>query len=244
VKKLFFLLPIIIVTSCYKEDELLEISGKVKEATYYHEVTKTLSRRTYHYTSFGEVAREQRFYPDGEDAGEITYYCNDKNQLVEVVSTVHGYRYEEQHTYDKDGRLINTVGSGKATSCDYIYDIFDNLSEKRAYHFVEQEKKYLTTQMFHYDDEDLNRVIEESLWRTGNGELASAKLEEKLEYIYDTNNNLIQKKLVDGRDHFYRGTKEFYNYDNQGRLYKKVVYNLDVTIPYGVEGTFTYYYYE
>jgi len=49
---------------------------------------------------------------------------------------------------------------------------------------------------------------------------------------------------VDGAEFLYRDTKEFFVYDNDGRLFKKVVYDLNMGLHPGLESTATYYYFD
>jgi hypothetical protein len=246
-KKIFAIVFIaLMATSCYEEQELLELSGKLKSVKVYYEKEKITERRTYHYTSFGAVSREQRFFPEGEEAGEINYFYNDEQQLVEVISTIHGDQYEAYYTYDEKGRLASISGSGKADMSEYIYDQYDRLIEKRGYHYINQEKQYSTRNIYIYDDDYFDRVIEEAFFAVDNGDLSVIELQEKLQYIYDNDGRLIQKKLIDGRNIYYRGTKELFQYDSKGRRFKKLEYGLDLYFShsFGLMSTTTYYYYE
>jgi hypothetical protein len=243
VKKLAIFLIILFLVSCYKEDELFELSGEIKKIDiYYEEISQTVGIQ-YYYTNFGEIAIEKWIDSQGEDFGQIVYSYNGDEQLIEVESSVFDWRFIKYLTYDKSGKLVNTATRGKAESFDYLYDDYDRLITKMSYNLVYQEKNYDYIVQYEYDSVDIDKIVNEITYMVNGNDLNDLILYENLSYEYDSENRLVQKKLVDGEGHFYRGTKEFYLYDGLGRIDKKLVYNLDINFHSGLESTSSYYYY-
>jgi hypothetical protein len=243
-KKLAIFLIILFLVSCYKEDELFELSGEIKKIDiYYEEIRETVGVQ-YYYTNFGKVALERWSDSYGSETGKVKYYYDSERRLTEVESTVPNGRFTKYLTYDKDGNLVNTVGTGKAGSFDYVYDAYDRLVKMMNYILISQEKNYDYIVQYEYDSVDIDRIVNEITYMVNGNDLSDLILYENLFYEYDSENRLVQKKLVDGKGHFYRGTKEFYLYDVLGRIDKKLVYNLDINFHSGLESTSSYYYYE
>lgn len=241
---LFFLI-VLLAFSCYKEEEkLLKISGKLEKSTQFDEQDKTTVTRIYHYNGFGEIAKTSVIGWDGKDAGDIKYYYNERQQLVEEVSKVWDNFYTKKYFYDDKDRLIKTTGDG---TIEYEYDEFNRLIGIYRYKVLfSGERSYISGIKYSYDSTGSNKIMFEYTFRIHAGNFDDADLYEKLEYIYNDEGQLVQKKLVDGKQFLYRGTKEFFEYDSQGRLYKKLEYGLNLYMSNlaGLLYTWTYYYYE
>ena len=237
--KFFILFLIITFTSCYKKVELLEISGELRMISVLHEKSAVTTNRIFYYNSAGLVAKQEWEYISGESLGEIVYFYNDDNLLLKEESKLHYDLYTIDFLYNEQGLLI-TQNSNKAHKFDYEYDEKLRLIKKKQFNLDDGKKHYYFLNVFEYDSINHDKIIVEKTYTSGyeNDE----GLYEHLVYEYDVNDNLIQKELVDGVGALNRGTKEFYVYDNEGRISKRIDYDLHVYFPGGLI-THTYFYY-
>ena len=236
-----FFIIIILAASCYEEPEYFEISGKLKKISIYSEIAKTRTDKVFLYNDFGKVAKETWYNQKGEDVGSIYYSYDSDGKLIKKENKITGQQYIEYYKYDNQGRLINISGINTQLF-DLFYDEYDRLTFKKEYVTI-GEKHYINITEFRYDSIAFNRISDELTYTVSGGDIEDLTLYEHLRYEYDNDGMLVQKKLVDGMEYFYRDTKEFFTYDNQGRLYKKLEYDLNAALYPGLIATSTYYYY-
>lgn len=232
-----FLFNAILLFSCYPEEKFFEAPGKVRKISAYHEQMAYRTDKFFYYNELGDLVRETWKGQDQEEGMDILYTYNSKGQLIRKQSKIQGDQYTDDYTYDETGRLIN-----RSLGYDYYYDEIGRLSSIWNYYRIDNGKKsYSTITTYVYDSLETSKILEELFYRKS---IQDANLWEHLEYSYNDDGLLIQKKLVDGAPQFYKGTKEFYQYDADGRLYKMLLYNLDLIFHFGLDITYTYYYYE
>lgn len=226
-------LAILLLVSCYPEEKFFEAPGKVRKINVYDEKFGNQTDKYFYYNQLGDLVKET-WKGQGQEKGmDILYSYNSNGQMIRKQSKIEGNQYTDDYTYDDSGRLIN-----RSLGYDYFYDEQGRLSKISYYNRrVNGEKNILRNWVYTYDSLFHDRVVEEIQdWDGG--------ISEHLVYIYNEEGLIIQKKLIDGRPHYLRETKEFFQYHADGRLYKMLVYNLDQVFYPGLDATHTYYYYE
>jgi hypothetical protein len=233
-------LAVILLFSCYPEEKFFEAPGKVRKISVFFEQVGSQTDKYFYYNDLGDLIKETWKGQGQEEGMDILYTYNSKGQLIRKQSKIQGNQYTDNYTYDDAGRLIN-----RSLGYDYFYDENGSLSRIWNYTSVlNGVKTYYSIYQYTYDSMNLNRISSEKYYILNGANPNDLILEEHLEYKYDEEGYLVQKKLVDGAPKFYRETKEFYQYDADGRLYKMLVYNLDQYFYPGLDATHTYYYYE
>ena len=231
-------LAVILLFSCYPEEKFFEAPGKVRKISVFFEQVGSQTDKYFYYNDLGDLVKETWKGQGQEEGMDILYTYNSKGQLIRKQSKIQGNQYTDNYTYDDAGRLIN-----RSLGYDYFYDEEDRLAKISNYNgLVNGEKNFINNRVYVYDSLHQKRITNEKYYHGKS--IQEANLWEHLEYLYDGEGLLVQKKLVDGRPQYYRETKEFYQYDADGRLYKMLVYNLDQYFYPGLDATHTYYYYE
>ena len=243
--KLFYFISVIFLSmACYREEIYYSPEGKLKEVSHYFEKIQRRSHTYYFYNSNGAIAKE--VLKDGDETGEILYKYNSAGRLIEKQNKIPGNQGFEYYEYDEKGRLT-TVISTRSESYDLFYDNLDRLISRKYFSVRNSKtsKRYYKEQTFLYDSTKVEKITDEIIEERNFGSEEKI-LDRHLKYIYNADGLLEQKKLIDGKGFLSRSSKEFYTYDNLGRIFKKLTYNLNLLDEsnYGLTITDTYYYFE
>ena len=233
---------VFVTESCYQEDVYIQPTGKLRKISTYAESSAVGTDKFFYYNESGQVAKEVwKYTHNGEERGEIIYSYNSAGQLVEKDMQIYGNYVKERYTYDSDGKASD-VFAGNA-SFEFQYDQYGRLIYKKQYRLQNGEKNYGDTYQYKYDPVHVNNITDEI-----KGELVLStgifQIDEHLKYYYNSNNQLEQKVLVDGSGWLNRSTKEFFEYDNQGRILRIAHYDLHMYFDTGSDYTDFYFYYD
>ena len=165
------------------------------------------------------------------------FYYNESGQIAKEV-------WKYSHNNEERGEIIYSYNSsGQLVEKDIQYDRYGRLIYKKRYRLQNEEKNYSDTYQYKYDPVHVNNITDEI-----KGELVLStgifQIDEHLKYYYNSNNQLEQKVLIDGSGWLNRSTKEFFEYDNQGRILRIAHYDLHMYFDTGSDYTDFYFYYD
>ena len=237
-----YLLLVFLTQSCYQEDVYIQPTGKLSKISTYAESSAVGTDKFFYYNQSGQIAKEVwKYTHNGEERGEIIYSYNSDGQLVEKDSQIYGRFGKERYTYDSEGKVIDL--HAESGSFEFQYDHLERLIYKKLYRPQNGEKNYSETYQYKYDTVHINNITEEIIGEVLQS-IGTFQIDEHLKYYYNNNNQLEQKVLVDGSGWLNRSTKEFFEYDNQGRIIRIVHYDLHMYFDTGSDYTDFYYYYD
>jgi YD repeat-containing protein len=224
-KTISVFLAIIAFFACSKEEIYIIPPGSIKATHVKYEQHRMESYHYYYYSSKSQLAKIVA-QVDNKDVGYVYFEYDKYDRLVKKTTKTEGEQDWINYIYDDKGRVIKESGSGEAW--ELAYDDAGRLKNRtRVMGGLEYE--------FKYDSLYPDRISEELLWSSG-------QIAEHLKYEYNSQGQLVVKKLIDGLLHLDRGTKEFYVYDNLGRISSKLSYNLNIYNGFGLDTTERYYY--
>ena len=211
--------------SCSHEEVFIIPPGSIKSV---HITLEQLRMEGYHYYYYNQKSQLAKIViqSDNKDVGYMYFEYDKYDRLKKKTTKTVGEQDWINYIYDDKGRVIKESGSGGVWELSY-----DDLDRLKSRSITMGRTEY----EFRYDSTYPNRISEELLW-------SGEQIAEHLKYEYNSLGQLIVKKLIDGLLHLDRGTKEFYVYDNQGRIETILYFNLNKYLNFGLEKTERYFY--
>ena len=228
---LFIGIPLML-NGCYKEEELVQPTGKIQ-----YSITKSYAdnieyRSNYYYNKQEELVKIENVLPNNENTFWLYEY--DRNGLLtkKTLREVTGKEDWSKYEYDENGQRIKEYTSAGAVNT-YSYDEYDRLSK------IHYNLNYTSEDVFYlYDSMDLDKIKYEKKF-DGNG------LVYNLEYKYDQTGLVVEKDLIDGNFIIYNtGPWEQFEYNADGQKTRYIKYNRELFNQdrYLVEEKVDYYY--
>jgi antitoxin component YwqK of YwqJK toxin-antitoxin module len=243
------ILLLLLFFSCYEEEVYYSPAGKLHQIKRYLEQQKLTSTTTFYYDELGRLAKET-LGSDG-DNGEIFYFYNKEGRLSEKQNLIPGRRDEVYYNYNEAGQLLKVIG----IRTESYFCFYDNLGRLSALRYFSSQNKpqdddppdsiFYKDEFYQYDSVDLDKITDVTVFRKTGQTPDHKELDRHLKYLYNSDGLLEEIKLIDGKTFLSRSTLEYYIYDSQNRLHRKLYYDLNMGSSwFGLDRTDTYFYNE
>lgn len=186
----------------------LELSGKVKELTSKEFEVKEKNGKI----KVGKVYKwnKSSFNDQGNLIAKSRY--DSKGNLLSSYSYV----------YDGNDNLIRVdyKSNEDETYIDQKYDY--NSDGQLIHHYFMNKNEEITSSTELFYNQNGNKI--EEIWKDG------TFLKKRVEYAYDENDNIIERREYDSNDEFYKESFFKYDYDKDGNILMKYIVKKDGTV--------------
>jgi antitoxin component YwqK of YwqJK toxin-antitoxin module len=243
------ILLLLLFFSCYEEEVYYSPAGKLHKIKHYYEALKLEYNSFFYYDELGRLAKETLVSDDG--TGEIFYYYNKDGRLSEKHNLTPGRHDEVYYSYNEAGQLLKVIG----IRTEPYFCFYDNLGRLSALRYFSSQNKpqdddppdsiFYKDEFYQYDSVDLDKITDVTVFRKTGQTPDHKELDRHLKYLYNSDGLLEEIKLIDGKTFLSRSTLEYYIYDSQNRLHRKLYYDLNMGSSwFGLDRTDTYFYNE